>query len=37
MNADKFTAWLKSTGRCFNHMNTLEQRAAIKEFKSLQA
>lgn len=36
-NTDAFTAWLKSSGRCFNRMSTTEQRAAIKEYKALQA
>lgn len=36
-NADAFTAWLKSNGRCFNRMNTSEQREAIKEYKAFKA
>lgn len=34
-NTDAFLAYLKKTGRCFNHMNTAEQRAAIKEYKEV--
>lgn len=36
-NTDAFMNWLKSKDRCFNHMNTTEQREAIKEYKALQA
>lgn len=36
-NSNEFMTWLKSNGRCFNHMNTAEQREAIKEYKALQA
>jgi hypothetical protein len=30
-----FDAWLRSTGRCYNHLTVDEKRAAIKEFKTL--
>jgi len=34
-NTDAFMAWLKASGKCFNHMNTAEQRQAMKEYKAL--
>jgi hypothetical protein len=35
-NTEAFMTWLKSNGRCFNHMSTAEQREAIKEYKALR-
>lgn len=31
-SCDEFDAYLRSTGRCYNHMNTAEKNAAMKEF-----
>jgi hypothetical protein len=28
-----FEAWLKTTGRTWNHLNTAEKKAAVKEYK----
>lgn len=36
-STDDFLAYLRSTGRCFNHMTEREKRCAIAEYKATQA
>ena len=32
-NTAAFEAWLKAAGRKWNHLNTAEKKAAVKEYK----
>lgn len=32
-NTAAFEAWLKSTGRKWNHLNTAEKKEAVKDYK----
>ncbi len=36
-NTAAFEAWIKATGRKWNHLNTAEKQAAAKEYKVTQA
>jgi carboxypeptidase C (cathepsin A) len=37
LNTAAFEAWIKATGRKWNHLNTAEKQAAAKEYQVTQA